>query len=105
MIAILLEFRVKPGAEAEFLASWQETTEIIYRNFGSLGSKLHRAEDGAFIAYAQWPDEATYEAAQTWSEEDQAVRAKMHATLLDGYPKRLHQLSLVSDRTRAQAKK
>jgi hypothetical protein len=35
----------------------------IRRTAASYGSRLHRDWDGRFVAYAEWPDEATWRAA------------------------------------------
>lgn len=55
--------RVKPGREARFREAWRRGTRAITRLYGSFGSRLHRASDGRFIGYAEWPDEATWRAA------------------------------------------
>ena len=60
MFIVLFEFVVKEGFEKQFLAAWPKTTQGIYLFKSSLGSRLHRDKNGAFIAYAQWPDEQTY---------------------------------------------
>lgn len=97
MIGILLEFEVKKGFEDKFLKAWDETTEIIYRNFGSLGSRLHREEEGLYVAYAQWPSIEVYESEQHWSDEDLSVREAMRAALVGGKPRSIRRLSIVSD--------
>ena len=60
MFIVMFEFVVKNGFEEQFLAAWPKTTQGIYLFKGSLGSRLHRDKNGAFIAYAQWPDEEAY---------------------------------------------
>ncbi|AOE48775.1 antibiotic biosynthesis monooxygenase family protein [Kangiella sediminilitoris] len=100
MLAVLLEFKVKPGAENKFVEYWEKTTDIIYNNFGSLGSKLHKADNGRFVAYAQWPSLEVYESEQGWSEQNSIIREKMRATLVSGKPAILNKLPLVSDLTK-----
>ncbi|GGX98579.1 hypothetical protein GCM10007160_27660 [Litchfieldella qijiaojingensis] len=97
MLAIILEFDVAEGKEEEFRESWKETTEYIHRNFGSLGSRLHRAEDGKFIAYAQWPDRETYEKEHDWSEEGAKCRERMRETLKSEKVTVLHKLDVDTD--------
>ncbi|MEN1727474.1 MAG: antibiotic biosynthesis monooxygenase [Pseudomonadota bacterium] len=97
MLAVLLAFDVKPGSEAEFVETWEHTTHIIYQHFGGLGSRLHRSEDGQFIAYAQWPDLEVYESEQIWTDEHAAVRQQMRNTLIGGRPASIRILSVVSD--------
>jgi quinol monooxygenase YgiN len=65
MFIALYRWRVKEGQEKNFLEDWHRRTEEIYQHCGSLGSRLHRAEDGVWVAYAQWPDRRTYDAAQS----------------------------------------
>ena len=100
MLAVLLEFNVKPGAENEFIEYWEKTTEIIYKKFGSLGSKLHKSDKSTYVAYAQWPDSNVYEMEQLWSEEESDVREKMRATLVNNKPTLIHKMSVVSDLTK-----
>lgn len=52
-----------PDAEARFMTAWSGITEFFKANAGALGSRLHKGSDGAFYAYAQWPDKDTYDAA------------------------------------------
>lgn len=56
-------WRVHPGKEDQFRAAWRRGTELITAKYGSLGSRLHRAEDGRFIGVAEWPDRATWQTA------------------------------------------
>jgi heme-degrading monooxygenase HmoA len=51
------------GKEEQFREAWRRGTELITRIYGSHGSRLHRDRDGRFVAYAEWPDEATWRAA------------------------------------------
>jgi quinol monooxygenase YgiN len=78
MFVALYRWRVKPGREAEFRAAWVAVTEATYRTYGSLGSRLHRDADGAWVAYAQWPSRAAWEAAWTQGKPaDPAATATM----------------------------
>lgn len=97
MLSVILEFDVIEGKEHEFITAWTETTQVIYENFGSLGSRLHTSETGTYIAYAQWPDEDTYRKSGEWPEQLLPVREKMRATLKTGKPRVLHQLTLAVD--------
>ncbi|MFN3856692.1 MAG: antibiotic biosynthesis monooxygenase family protein [Caulobacter sp.] len=68
MYVAVYAWRVTPGKEEQFREAWRRGTRAITRIYGSFGSRLHQAEDGRFIGYAEWPDEAT------WRE---AFQAKM----------------------------
>lgn len=63
MYVAVYAWRVKPGKEEQFREAWRRGTLAITRIYGSFGSRLHRAEDGRFIGYAEWPDEGTWRAA------------------------------------------
>ena len=51
----LYRWRLRPGAENAFVAAWTDATRELLRA-GSLGSRLHRGDDGLWYGYAQWPD-------------------------------------------------
>lgn len=63
MYAVIYRWQVVPGLEAQFEAGWRRGTERIAAEFGGWGSRLHRMSEGVYIAYAQWPDKATWEKA------------------------------------------
>lgn len=54
MFAVIYRWRIKPEFENQFIESWSEITEYLMKNFGALGSRLHRGSDGLWYAYAQW---------------------------------------------------
>lgn len=56
-------WKVHPGKEDQFRAAWRRGTELIQAKYGSLGSRLHRDDQGRFIGVAEWPDRATWQAA------------------------------------------
>ncbi|MBY6204645.1 antibiotic biosynthesis monooxygenase [Halomonas denitrificans] len=98
MMAVLIEFRVRPGQDDAFRAAWTETTDYIRVHFGSLGSRLHRAGDHRYVAYALWPDRETYDRDHAWSESGRAIRQRMADTLIDGRGTVLDHLDVVVDR-------
>jgi hypothetical protein len=64
MFAVVYRWRVIAGREAQFEQGWTRGTERIAAEFGGLGSRLHKgAEPGVYVAYAQWPDQATWQKA------------------------------------------
>ncbi len=64
MFIALYRWRVKEGEEGRFREGWRRLTEEICIRRGSYGSRLHRAEDGTWVAYAQWPDRRAWEMSQ-----------------------------------------
>lgn len=55
MAAVIYRWRVEKKDEAEFQRRWHEITQDIIANHGGGGSRLHRAENGDWVAYARWP--------------------------------------------------
>jgi hypothetical protein len=62
--AVMYRWRLKPGTEDVFKDAWARVTRTIRHDHGGLGSRLHRSEDGTWLAYAQLPDRETREALQ-----------------------------------------
>jgi hypothetical protein len=54
MFIVLYRWRIKPEKEQQFIDAWSEVTDYFLKNWDSLGSRLHRGNDGLFYAYAQW---------------------------------------------------
>lgn len=96
-LIVLYRWKLKPGGEAIFREGWREMTETIYRTRGSLGSRLHRAEHGTWLGYAQWPSEEIWRKSQELGSANVAAGRKMSqgATLLS-----TERLSIVDDLTK-----
>ena len=63
MFCVIYSFFVKPNLNDQFEQVWRDLTNIIYKNNGSLGSRLHRENNHKYIAYAQWPDKESWKTA------------------------------------------
>lgn len=55
MLIALYRWKIKPEREQQFVDRWSEVTLYYRENYGSLGSRLHRGNDGLFYGYAMWP--------------------------------------------------
>jgi hypothetical protein len=64
VFAVICQWRVYPGCEEQFVDGWSRLTRAIQQSCGSYGSRLHRAGDGSWVAYACWPDAQTREGCQ-----------------------------------------
>lgn len=88
MFAVIYRWRVIPGLEAQFEAGWRAGTARIAEEFGGWGSRLHRVGESTFVAYAQWPDEATFNKAmesRMHHSDDEARRKYREAIAPDGF--------------------
>jgi quinol monooxygenase YgiN len=63
MFVVVYWWRVKPGKEEQFREAWRRGTREIAAIYGGLGSRLHREQDGRFVAIAEWPDHETWQRA------------------------------------------
>ncbi len=52
----IYRWRVHLEMREQFQRAWFAVTQSIKAARGGLGSRLHQADDGTFIDYAQWPN-------------------------------------------------
>jgi catechol 2,3-dioxygenase-like lactoylglutathione lyase family enzyme/heme-degrading monooxygenase HmoA len=86
MFIALYRWKLKKGKEKEFRKAWSQVTLAIREQCGSLGSRLHRAEDGTWVGYAQWPTKEMWEAARLRGAAAEAARARMRAAIAERFP-------------------
>ncbi len=53
---VLYRWRLHEAMEQDFVQAWTEVTRHLLDSRGSLGSRLHKGDDGLWYGYAQWPD-------------------------------------------------
>lgn len=53
MTIFLYRWKIKPEKEQQFESSWAIVTKAILDECGSYGSRLHIAENGEYVGYAQ----------------------------------------------------
>jgi hypothetical protein len=63
MFCVLYRFKVIVSRTEEFKKAWTSMTKLFINNTNSLGSRLHKKSELEYIAYAQWPDEKTFNSA------------------------------------------
>ena len=97
---VLYRWRLKPGSEDNFVRAWSERTEALLLR-GSLGSRLHKGDDGIWYSYATWPSaeerRTAFEAPLNEAEALRAskARAAMSEATLEEFPEIV--LSAVAD--------
>lgn len=99
MFAVIYRWRVVPGLEAQFEAGWRRGTERIAAEFGGWGSRLHAAGEGVYIAYAQWPDEASWKKAMEtrMDHSDDEARRMYREAIVEGSFETLASGAVVAD--------
>lgn len=86
MFVVVYRWRVKAGSEGAFRAAWARLTDAIREKHGSLGSRLHVAVDGTFVAYAQWPSRARRDEAVERGSPDAEAGAQLKACIEERFP-------------------
>lgn len=100
MFVVIYSFHVKKDCDASFRAAWQSLTQLIYEYEGSLGSRLHDPLEGKYLAYAQWPDEETWEkSGENLPKSADKFRAEMRKACLK--IEVLDKLNVANDLTKA----
>ena len=84
-LVVLYRWRLREGMEEQFVQSWSEVTAHLLDEHGSLGSRLHRGDDGVWYAYAQWPDTETRRIAFA-DARDLPAREHMRAAIAESLP-------------------
>ena len=103
MFAVVYRWRVIAGLEAQFEAGWAAGTERIAAEFGGWGSRLHKAGEGVYVAYAQWPDEATWKRAMEtrMHHSDDVAREQYRSAIKPGSFETLFSGEVVADLLKA----
>lgn len=84
LLVVLYRWRIRPGCEDGFVSAWSQVTRSL-RAAGSLGSRLHRGDDGWWYGYAQWPDAQVRAAAFATDGTPEASTA-MQAAIMESLP-------------------
>ena len=77
MFVVIYRWQLKPGMEEEFRSAWRKMTRAISFRYGTLGSRLHQADDGSWLGYAQWPNRARWETMRAKPPADAEAAALM----------------------------
>lgn len=86
MFIAFYRWKLKPGKEEQFRAAWSEVTLAIRERCDSRGSRLHKAEDGTWAAYAQWPTRELWEKDCALGDKALAARQKMRDAVAESLP-------------------
>jgi len=76
MFAVVYRWRLQPGREDSFAQGWELVTRAIRATCGSYGSRLHRADDGTWVAYALWPDSESRDRCDHAEDEGERLMAE-----------------------------
>lgn len=86
MFVVLYRWRIHEGHEQEFVDAWSRNSDIYLKEFGSLGSRLHKGSDGVWYSYAQWPSEQARQEAFANITADADASARMERAIAERFP-------------------
>lgn len=75
--AVVYQWRLKQGMEAQFVAAWEQLTQLLIQQRGARGSRLHATDNGTVVAYAQWPSRDHWERSCAVHELDADLSRQM----------------------------
>ena len=77
----IYHWRLDESKLDQFREGWRVVTELYLDQANSRGSRLHRCEDGTWLAYAQWPSRDAWEAAGAGGYESPGFKQMAEAVL------------------------
>jgi len=86
MFVVLYRWKIRAGLEDDFVDAWSRISDLLLRERGSLGSRLHRGSDGLWYSYAQWPSAQARRDAFAQGPVDAAAAARMNAAIEERLP-------------------
>lgn len=84
--AVLYQWQVKAGKVRQFATAWADLSDALKAERGALGARLHRADQGTWMAYAQWPSRAVYEQVGTLEQVFPDALARLQDAVEDTWP-------------------
>ena len=86
MFIALYRWKIHEDREEEFIEAWSRISDLLLKERGSLGSRLHRGSDGLWYSYAQWPSAQARKDAFAQAPVDAAASERMNAAILERFP-------------------
>ena len=82
---VIYRWRLHAGRERVFRAAWEEVTKELMARRGALGSRLHKADDGTWVAYAQWANREAWEAPRPLGPVFDSARELMQEAIAEAF--------------------
>lgn len=83
---VIYRWRLHAGQEDAFVQAWAEVTHAIRDQCGGLGSRLHKTDAGVWLAYAQWPSRAMWDAAALTAPALETALQQMRDAIAESLP-------------------
>lgn len=86
MFVVLYRWKLRADHEDDFVEAWSQVSDLLLKERGSLGSRLHCGSDGIWYSYAQWPSAETRKEAFAKGPVDASATERMSAAILERFP-------------------
>ena len=86
MFVALYRWKIHEDREDQFIEAWSRISDLLLKQRGSLGSRLHRGSDGLCYSYAQWPSAQARKEAFARGPVDAAASERMNAAIRERFP-------------------
>ncbi len=94
--SVIYSFKIDSEFELEFIESWKELTNLIYKFEGSFGSRLQKVDSNLFLGYALWPNKKTFDqASDNENIEIELLKEKQKKYVVE--IKRVFESEIISD--------
>lgn len=87
---IIYRWEVHSSRADQFVSAWESLIGLYRQLYGAVGGRLHRTDDGQWLAYTQWPTRDQYLLAMERGIPDPRIAERMN----DAVSKRLDPLFL-----------
>lgn len=78
---IIYQWELRPGKEDAFIESWESLMTLYRQLYGAAGARLHRSDDGYWLAYTHWPTRDQYLLAMERGVPDPQLAERMDAAV------------------------
>lgn len=82
---VVYRYRINPDKTADFVSAWSRLAQVNREHYGTLGSRLHLADDGLYYGYTRWPSRQSFDAAEERPAQT-AARALMSSAIVERLP-------------------
>ena len=94
MFAVIYRGKVAKNKEADYVQSWKIIARFFIQSCGAIGSCLHQAEDGTWLAYSRWPSKSMRDKAWPGIDADPSILPEaikeafvtLKACVIESYP-------------------
>ena len=83
---VLYRWRLHEAKIDQFIEAWSKVSAQLLVEGGSLGSRLHRSQDGTWYSYAQWPSAEARQKAFAMVPNDLSSRSAMREAIAEELP-------------------